>query len=272
MFNYYNQIFFHRSFINNFFYIFKNLFILTVFLILKKKFVFKISTKYTNFKLNFEPLKKKMGGRGIFVFREKIEPLMEYGLKLIKRDNICIDAGANQGIYTVPFAKIVGPNGRVIAIEPIKYAQELIIKNAKLNKLNNIHIFNGVVSSRNCSTILDLTEGVGSASITRNFGRKNFLKVRSVTIDVLIKNYNIKKVNFIKMDIEGSELSALKGAKETIKKNHPIICLECDIKSFDKINKFLKKFSYNAFLYNSRGSLYKINSISEDQSNIFFCK
>ena len=268
--NYYNQILQHKAFKENRFYVLWNAIILYFFLLFKIKFILNISTKFINFKLNFIPLEKKMGGRGIFLYREKIEPLMEYGLKFIRKNDVCIDAGANQGIYSIPFAKIVGRKGKVIAIEPMKYAQEILKKNSKLNNLRNIQIFNGVISDKNKKEILDLTTGVGSASIIRDFGKKKRLKVVSITMDNLVKKYGLKRINFIKMDIEGSELSALHGAQKTLKKFKPIICLESDIQNFSKIYNFLKKFSYKAYLFNDDGSLFKIKRITKDQSNIFF--
>ena len=269
---YYTQIIQHKAFKNNCCYVFYNAAILFFCLLFRIKFIFKVSTKFVSFNLNFEPLNRSMGGRGVFMYREKIEPLMEYGLKFIRKDDVCIDAGANQGIYSIPFGKIVGSRGKVIAIEPMKYAQKIIKKNSQLNNLKNVKIFNGVVSDKNKQEILDLSKGVGSASITRNFGKKKILRVNSKTIDNLVKNYGLKKVNFIKMDIEGCEFLALNGARKTIQKFKPIICLECDVKSFKKINNFLKRFSYKAYLFDSNGSLFKIDKITEDQTNIFFYK
>lgn len=270
--SYYNQILEHKAFKDNRLYVLWNATTLFFCIFFRISFIFKVSTKLVNFKLNFEPLNRNMGGRGIFMYREKIEPLMEHGLKFIRKDDICIDAGANQGIYTIPFGKIVGSRGKVIAIEPMKYAQKIIKKNSQINNLKNVKVFDGVVSDKNKQEILDLSKGVGSASITRNFGKKKILRVNSKTIDNLVKNYGLKKVNFIKMDIEGCEFLALKGARKTIQKFKPTICLECDVKSFKKINNFLKRFSYKAYLFDSNGSLYKIDKIVEDQSNIFFYK
>jgi FkbM family methyltransferase len=268
--NYYNQILEHKAFKDNRLYVLWNAISLFFCLFFRISFIFRVTTKFVSFRLYFQPLNKNMGGRGIFLYREKIEPLMEYGLKFIRKNDICIDAGANQGIYTIPFGKIVGPGGQVVAIEPMKYAQIIIKENSKLNNLKNIKIFNGVVSDKNKKETLDFSNGVGSASITRDFGKKKILKVNSKTIDNLVKNYNIKKVNFIKMDIEGCEFLALQGARKTIQKFKPIICLECDVKGFKKINNFLKKFSYKAYLFDNNGSLFKIDKIRKDQSNIFF--
>ena len=57
-------------------------------LLLNIKYKFKINTAFVDFYLTFYPLKKKMGGRGIFIFRGKIEPLMQHGLGLIKKNFI----------------------------------------------------------------------------------------------------------------------------------------------------------------------------------------
>lgn len=267
--NYYIQLFKHIAFRQAPLYTLINALILFLLLFFRVKTLFKISTKFVDFKLNFEPLNKNMGGRGIFIFREKIEPLMQYGLKFISKGDICIDAGANQGIYTIPFAKITGSKGKVIAVEPMRYAQEIIKKNIQINNLKNIKIFDGVISDKIKKYNLDYSSGIGSASITRNFGGKKILKVNSITVDKLFKNYGLKKINFIKMDIEGSEFLALKGATKTIKSFKPTICLECDVKNFPRIFSFLKKFSYKAYLFND-SKLFKINKITENQSNIFF--
>jgi hypothetical protein len=56
----------------------------------------------------------------------------------------------------------------------MKYAQKIIKKNSQINNLKNIKVFNGVVSDKNKQEILDLSKGVGSASITRNFGKKKY--------------------------------------------------------------------------------------------------
>lgn len=267
--NYYSQLFKHIAFKQTPFYTLVNALILFLLLFFRIKILFKISTKFVDFKLSFEPLNKNMGGRGIFIFREKIEPLMQYGLKFISKGDICIDAGANQGIYTIPFAKIAGSKGKIIAVEPMRYAQEIIKKNIQINNLRNIKIFDGVISDKIKKYILDYSSGIGSASITRNFGGKKILKVNSITIDKLFKNYGLKKINFIKMDIEGCEFLALKGAAKTIKSFKPTICLECDVKNFQRIFSFLKGFSYKAYLFNG-SKLFKINKITENQSNIFF--
>ena len=61
---------------------------------------------------------------------------------------------------------------------------------------------------------IDFGSGIVSASIVRNFKNSVKQKVESITIDEVCKNLN--KLNFIKIDIEGAELKALKGAEKTL--------------------------------------------------------
>ena len=93
-------------------------------------------------------------------------------------------------------------------------------------------------------------------------------KIKIKRLDDLIKikkiNFNNKKVDFIKIDVEGYELDIIKGAKNFLKKHKPIILIELDIKILGKkkINKIffiLKKLRYNSF-YSNNGIKFKSTS------------
>ena len=94
---------------------------LSLLILLKKKKIIKYNFGNKNIKFLFLPLKKFMGGRGIFLYREEIEPLLNYGYKFINLGDTVLDGGANQGIYTLSFSKKVGKNGKVISFEPFEY-------------------------------------------------------------------------------------------------------------------------------------------------------
>ena len=207
--------------------------------------IFKIKKKFNikHDKINFNFLylpgsKKKSGGRGFYIYREKIEDLMQFGHQFIENDNHCIDGGANQGIFSLSFASVVGSKGKILAVEPFDYCINILKNNALENKFNNILIEQKVLFSKSdLEKKLDYTKGIGTASITRNQGKKNFLNVKTITIDDLVKIHNMKP-NFIKLDIEGAEFEALQGSLNTLSFHHPRICLECsDEQEFFKINE-----------------------------------
>jgi len=146
---------------------------------------------------------------------------MEYGDQFISRGDVAFDGGANQGIYTTAFANYVGATGKVISIEPMKYAVDLIQKNCELNGLDNVEIANAGLSDEIGTARLDLSEGVGSASITNDYGGEDVIEIETTTIDTLVEQFSLDRVDFIKLDIEGAELKALYGAKNTIEKLKP---------------------------------------------------
>lgn len=267
---YYLQFLNHGSFKEQPFKILKNCIIIFYLLLLKKKKIFEVKNSFTIFKLNFYPLKPKDGGRGVFIYREKIEPLMEYGLKLIKKGDFCIDAGANQGIYTTAFSSIVGRKGKVLAIEPMKYACNIIVENLKINNLKNSYIYRGVISNKNGCEYLDLSTGVGSASIVRNKKSNLKLKVNCLNLKTLIKKFKFKKIDFIKLDIEGAEELVLRDNIKIIEKFRPIICVECEVDRFDNFQKILKPLNFNPYIFDHLGKLIKINNIRKNQANIFY--
>jgi len=254
--------------------------LITLFRLLKLLFydIFKIrkivNIKHNNinFKFYYNPgLKLHSGGRGLYLFREKFEDLLEFGHKFINRNDNCIDGGANQGIYSLSFSSVVGENGKVVFVEPFNYCHQIIKENMLLNNFNNIILEKKVLFEKSKEIkYIDYSYGVGSASITKNFGKKNILETETITIDDISKKYNLN-INFIKLDVEGAELHALNGSKITIEKYNPILCIECrDIELYSKIQNFLEKFKYKAWVFKNNDLIGFKNFTPK--SNIFFLK
>jgi len=83
----------------------------------------------------------------------------------------------------------------------------------------------------------------GGASIISKTKTKNQIKVRVIPLDEFVKKENIKRVDFIKMDIEGAEFDTLKGAVKTLKRDKPdlIITIYHKGEHFFEMPKWLKK-------------------------------
>ena len=121
----------------------------------------KINHHEFKFKFFYIPSQKiKSGGRGIFLFREKIEDLLEFGYQFINKGDHCIDGGANQGIFSLSFSSAVGHDGKVVAVEPFEYCVKNLKHNIHLNKFENIHICQEVLYSESgLSKKLDFSNG-----------------------------------------------------------------------------------------------------------------
>lgn len=136
----------------------------------------------------------------------------------IKEGDIIIDVGASIGGYTCKVSKKVGDKGKIIAIEPNPVNYQYLLKNIELNRLNNIIPLNlGVFSIKKELSLI--CKGYGSSvKSTKDikFG-SNAIKIDVDTLDNLLSGLKLEKINLIKMDIEGSEIEAIKGAKNIIK-------------------------------------------------------
>jgi len=145
--------------------------------------------------------------------------------KIVKKDDVVIDLGANIGYYTLIFAKLVGDKGKVYAFEPDPENFALLKKNIETNCYQNVVLIPKAVSSKNGKQKLYLSnENKGSSSfIHRSTNKKNqkFVEVESIRLDDYFAQ-KPEQINFIKMDIEGHEEEALKGMTSLLQRSERI--------------------------------------------------
>jgi len=138
-----------------------------------------------------------------------------------QKNEIIIDAGGFQGSTAIWFANIVGENGKVFSFEPLKSNYQKMKKNIQRNKLEKIVDFINV----------GLWDGVTDLFITNNnsastsFDINADIKIEVTTLDEFVQNERLEQVDFIKMDIEGAEMNALRGAEKTILRFKPKLAI-----------------------------------------------
>lgn len=154
----------------------------------------------------------------------------------IKKNSTIIDAGANIGYFTILAAKnILG--SKIYSFEPVPKTREHLINNVFINKIDNQVKIEGIA----------LTDKNGYLMITTNKGGRNHItknnslatKVLATRLDTYCEKNNIKKIDFIKCDIEGAELFFLRGAEKIINTQKPKIVLEIQ-------ETWTKRFNYEA--------------------------
>jgi FkbM family methyltransferase len=160
------------------------------------------------------------------------EPEMVAAYRLmIAAGAIVIDIGANIGAHTLPLAARVGPLGRVIAIEPTRYAFERLREHVGLNPTLAARIIplramlmgsreevlaEKIVSSWPLDTPGDAHAehgGVGKATTGA--------VVR--TLDDMVLDLDLKSVDFLKLDVDGYEVEVLREARDTLRRFAPLI-------------------------------------------------
>ena len=185
-----------------------------------------------------------------------------------------VDCGCNYGFYSLYTASLSEKN-EILSIEASKNTLEELIKNLNLNNLKNINFFNNAVSSVVGEDVL-FHESINdweSSQTHRNFKTSSELMVYSITIDSLLRDYFLNDYNVIlKLDIEGNEINAIKGALEVIKKSHPLIIIEFskyifeNLDNIDYLKNFLIKYDYSIFDTNYKKK--NVDEVLEMLSNL----
>ena len=186
------------------------------------------------------------GDKSIHVARPDYEKPIRNFFDLNK--GVFIDVGANLGKYTIFMGKKLGNKGFVISIEPENHTVKLLKQNIILNKLKNVVVVEKACSSKSGKSTLYL-EGTkysgGLHSLKKYPHHVNEIEIEVETLDSIISRLGFKRVDLIKIDVEGSEVEVLEGAQKIIRKYHPkIICESLDKSSEEKITNLLKKFKY----------------------------
>lgn len=132
----------------------------------------------------------------------------------IKKGDICFDVGANVGYYTNLFASITGKSGKVFSVEPLLRNVRLIELAAAINKTDEF-----VKVLRMCASNEDTEVGFSSngdssyASVNIDSEKNTETVVQCKKIDSIVSDFNLPKIDILKMDVEGWEYHALQGMK-----------------------------------------------------------
>jgi FkbM family methyltransferase len=149
----------------------------------------------------------------------------EFFKKNIRKGNTVLDIGAHIGLYSSPFAEMVGAQGSVFCFEPTPSTYGILKKTMQLNKHRNVKGVNAAISETSGTITFNLTskngEGSNANSIVSIDRSVTNVEVKAISIDDFRKE-NKLKINVLKIDVEGAELSALKGAKETFMQDRPL--------------------------------------------------
>lgn len=135
-----------------------------------------------------------------------------HNYKLRSGDTV-IDIGAGIGDDAVAFSRLVGKNGRVIAIEAHPYTYRCLLKTIKANRLANVIAINTAVSDKEGHITISDGENFLSNSTHAGMGT---VRVQARTLENILKQTDITRVDLIKMNIEGAETAALVGMKEVL--------------------------------------------------------
>lgn len=160
-----------------------------------------------------------------------------------------LDVGAYFGFFTLQFAKLTYPRGKVYAFELDPDILPLLYGNLAMNSIGNVEIAEFGLLDRSESLSF-----VGQGRLDLNNSHRINGAVRVVSFDEWRLNKSIAKVDFIKMDIEGAELNALCGMQQTLLQDSPHLLIEVHPQFIDsfghrvsELYDFLRSMGYEVF-------------------------
>tara|TARA_B100000787_G_scaffold166392_1_gene151578 strand:+ start:3293 stop:4156 length:864 start_codon:yes stop_codon:yes gene_type:complete len=196
----------------------------------------------------------------------KLKFLLNLGLerdaKILKKMkfNTTVDIGANNGYFTNMLLKV---SKKVISFEPIIYLYQL---NLKLFKNKNVTFYNLALGDKKSYGKINIPrDNDPESSLINKFKNSYIQKVKISTGDEILQS---KRIDFIKIDVEGYELFVLKGLKKIIKKNLPIFLIEIEKrhnKNYKEIFNYMINHNYKIFYLdkNNKFKIIEIKSISK---------
>ena len=196
--------------------------------------------------------------------------------KFCKPGNVVMDIGANVGEWTLHMAKMVGETGRVFSIDPIPSMTKALKKTIAVNNLSQVSVSQYAMSNKIGHSKLvspfdkDNRVKSGWSRLTgdeeycspeelmtatypgiKEVTKINTIEVQTITLDGFISEKCIKRLDFIKIDVEGHERWVIEGGQQTLKTLKPSLVLEVGAEKKkedrEKIADQLRTLGYEIF-------------------------
>ena len=128
-----------------------------------------------------------------------------------------LDVGANIGYYTALAARAVGPNGKVVALEPDPESYSYLEKTIDANSVGNVKSFRVAASNAPANLPLFISkDNRGDNRLYASADKRSQIEVEARPVDELLTENNISTVDLIKIDVQGYEPKVIAGLSETI--------------------------------------------------------
>jgi FkbM family methyltransferase len=205
-------------------------------------------------------------GRSLDLYGEFCEGEYELFATILRPRMTVVDAGASIGVHTVALAELVGPSGQVFAFEPQRALYHLLCGNLALNGHSRVSAFQAGLASTARSIV------VGVAEASEPIIWDGALDAQSPPCEQVpttpLDSFDLVQCHFIKVDVDGMELDALKGASETLAKHHPVLYVANDRRSNSPdLIQWLLDRHYR--LYWHLPPLYNPQNYFQDSMNVF---
>ncbi|MBC6699727.1 FkbM family methyltransferase [Hymenobacter sp. BT190] len=182
--------------------------------------------------------------------------------QIIKPGFVCLDIGANLGYYSVALSRLVGPEGQVLAVEPIPDFQAIWQDNVKRSGISNLTLLPYALGSENTTVQMGTPERngllhhgmtkVASSNPNEHYARTYEVPMR-VPDDLLA---HLPRLDFVKCDVEGFEHVVFANMQDTLRRFRPLIQTELNgLENRRAVVTTLAALGYKPFVLSARSEL-----------------
>lgn len=194
-------------------------------------------------------------GRSMMFYGEHGENELLLIRAFLEPGAVVFDVGAHQGTHAIPLALHVAPEGSVHAFEPQRIMCLNLSSSVALNGLENVFPNNLAVGAEPSTVRIAQFDYAarGHFSGMQIKAENSGEAVKQVALDEYMKEREIDRLDFIKIDVEGMEFAVLRGAEQAIEQHKPVIYMESHANSNSEKLIWLKERGYELFVHSPLG-------------------
>jgi FkbM family methyltransferase len=197
----------------------------------------------------------------------RYEPNEMFAVARLLAPGMCVvDAGANEGLFTILAARIVGESGTVHAFEPSPREQSRLQANLAVNRLSNVKVHRTALGRAPGKSTLRVAEAshpghnaLGGFMYAGTVLEES-VEVDIVTLDQAVRGEKLTRLDLLKIDVEGSEVDVLQGADEVLRTLRPVVLAEAQDESLRRMGsnvgellKLLRAHDYEVKVFGESG-------------------
>ncbi len=188
------------------------------------------------------------------------EPDVALAAKLLRPNDVALDVGAHSGTWTVALSKLLN-GGHIYSIEALPYYADVLRLTLSILGRHNVTVLNKAANDTGEAVAL-VWKGVDGERLTglthiasSDEQTEGTANVAGLCLDTLLPSIEPRRIRFIKMDVEGAELLALRGAQAILEVHRPALYLEAWAShterygySLAELFAFLEGLGYHAYM------------------------
>ena len=190
--------------------------------------------------------------------------------RILQPGNVFVDVGANVGHFTMLAAHLVGPEGAVLAFEPVPTNCDLIQMSVAENQFHNVTLYANAVAEK-AQRIEVLAEGTHTNARLAQVDDKNRQGVRKWSIDAVALDDFLadrSRIDLVKLDIEGAEPRAWQGMRQLVRRHRPYVLTEF-FPDFIRLTSQMEPESFLESLQKDGYTLFVLTSADEIPTRAF---